>query len=251
MIFNSTQFLALVKKDLIIRYRRTLLGVFWTILNPLLMITISSIFFSTVFKMDLNKYVYFIFTGIIFFNFFSTSLTRSSTVFLDNQNLLFKINISKYIFVVSSILICLIDNLILLSILLLFKLFFGTDYSYAIFYLPFFYLFSFIFILGLSLIGSIVNVFFRDFSHLLVISLQALIFLSPVYYKPEEYDSVLGKLMSFNPLTYFIDFIRDIVFLDQTPSSHSFLIIIIISIFSLLLGISIYHFLNKKITIYL
>jgi ABC-type polysaccharide/polyol phosphate export permease len=102
----------LIAQQLILRYRRTLLGYLWTLINPLLMMSVMAVVFSTLFKADLKTFAVFLFAGMIPWNFFSSVVTQSGTAFINNESLIKKIYLPKAIFPLSIAFALLVDSLL-------------------------------------------------------------------------------------------------------------------------------------------
>ena len=162
----------MVSQLIFIRYRRTVFGYLWTLLNPLLMMSVTALVFSSIYNIDLKTFAIYMFSGQIGFNFFSNSVSQSAQAFIGNESLLLKVYIPRFMFPLSNVLFVIIDNVLMMLALSLIILVIGGKLSLALLFLPFAYLIIFIFSLGLSLIASILSVYFRDLPHLLVITLM-------------------------------------------------------------------------------
>ena len=231
----------MVSQLIFIRYRRTVFGYLWTLLNPLLMMSVTALVFSSIYNIDLKTFAIYMFSGTIGFNFFSNSVSQSAQSFIGNESLLLKVYIPRFMFPLSNVLFVSIDNVLMMLALSLIILVIGGKLSLALFFLPFAYLIIFMFSLGISLIASIMSVYFRDLPHLLVITFQALLFLSPVFIKPTELSSRINILFKYNPLTYYIDLFRSPIYENSFPPLSSILISIILSIVSLFIGFKIFN----------
>ena len=236
----------LVKQQLILKYRRTILGYTWNLLNPLLMMSITAIVFSSIYKMDLKSFTIYMFSGTVAFNLFSQSIISSTTAFLQNEGLLTKVYIPRIIFPLSYIISIVIDNVLMTISLSLIIFIIGAKISFALLFLPFAYILTFAFSLGFSLIISIASIYLRDLQHIISILMQALLFLSPVFIKPALLSGKVKLLYSFNPLTYYINLFRMPLFEGKLPQNIEIIYCILFASFSLIIGLSFFNKYKNK-----
>lgn len=227
----------LVRQQITLRYRRTVFGYLWTLLNPLLMMSVTAVVFSTIFKMDLKTYAIFLFSGVIAFNLFGTTVTQSGQSLIGNEQLIKKIYIPKLLFPLSISLTLLIDSLLMASSLFIIIFAIGSPITSAMFFILPAYLILFTFSFGLALIFSVSAVYFRDLQHVIGIVMQALVFLSPVYYKPEALSGKVAGIIKMNPLTQFIEMFRAPIFEGHLPSGSVVLQATLYACLSLSIGL--------------
>lgn len=237
----------LVRQQLTLRYRRTALGYLWTLLNPILMMSVTAVVFSTLFKMDLKTYAVFLFAGMIPWNCFASIVTQSGGSFINNEGLIKKIYLPKMIFPLSVSLGILIDST--LSFIALFLIIFaiGGQLSWALLFIPIAFLLLFFFSLGIAFITSIVTVFFRDLQHIIIIVMQAWFFLTPVMYKNEALTGKIAWLVKFNPVVPFIELFRAPLYSASLPSTTVLTNTLVFTFGSLLIGLLFFLFQEKKI----
>lgn len=227
----------LVRQQITLRYRRTFLGYLWTLLNPLLMMTVTAVVFSAIFKMDLKTYAVFLFSGVLAFNLFGTIVTQCGQSLIGNEQLIKKIYIPKILFPLAIAIALLIDNLLMFASLFVIIMIIGGKISLPLLGLLPAYIVLFVFSLGLGLIMSVVAVYFRDLLHIIGIVMQTLIFLSPVYYKPDALSGKIQVFLEVNPLTQFIDLFRAPIFSATTPATSSVLLAVSYAFLSFAVGI--------------
>lgn len=237
----------LVSQQLILRYRRTSLGYLWTLINPLLMMSVMAVVFSTLFKSDLKNFAIFLFAGMVPWNFFSAVASQSGSAFINNEALIKKIYLPKVIFPLSIVIALLIDSVLSLAALFTVIMIIGGSVSWALTFLPLAYVLLFILALGTGLILSVASVFFRDLQYIMTIVLQALFFLTPVLYKNESLGGKMAWLVSINPLTPFIEVFRAPIYLGSLPSTPVIVRASAISVAFLMLGLLIFLCNEKKI----
>ena len=241
-VFNQ-----LVRQHLVLRYRRTMLGFVWTLINPLLMLSVTAIVFSTIFKLDLVTYSIYLFAGMVPWTFFSTSTSQACGALINNEGLIKKIYLPKIIFPLSSCVGNLIDSLLAFVALFILMLFFGGALSWALLFIPIAFLLIFVFTLGASLVLATVTVYFRDVQYVVGILLQALFFLTPIIYKRDGLSGWAADLVALNPLLHFIDLFRLPLHQAILPSVSTMLTALGLSFFSLAMGLVVFIKHEKKI----
>jgi len=208
----------LVRQFLTLRYRRTLLGYVWTLVNPLLMMMVTAVVFATLFKLELASYTVFLFAGMIPWNFFSMSVTQSCSSFIQNEGLIKKIYLPKLIFPMSLLLGMLVDSMLSMAVLSLLILPFGGKLSAALLFIPLAYVLLFMFAFGMALLVSVATVFFRDLQYVINVLMQAWFFLTPIMYRHDALTGKVAWLVSLNPMTSFIELFRAPLLHGQLPS---------------------------------
>lgn len=237
----------LVYQQLILKYRRTTLGYMWSLISPLMMMSVMAVVFATLFKADLKTFAVFLFAGMIPWNFFSSVLAQSGLSFINNEGLIKKIYLPKVIFPMSIACALLIDSALSFFTLFAIILALGGSLSWAVLFIPIAYVMLFFFALGLGLIMSIATVFFRDLQHIIVIIMQALFFLTPILYKPDTLTGKISWLINWNPVVPFIELFRAPLFLSALPSTTSIIEAALYSFFSMAIGLLVFFCHQKKI----
>ena len=237
----------LVAQQIILRYRRTALGYLWTLINPLLMMSVMAVVFSTLFKADLKTFAVFLFAAMIPWNFFSSVVTQSGTSFINNEGLIKKIYLPKVIFPLSITFALLIDSLLSFLALFAIILALGGTLSWSLLFLPISFVLLFLFALGLGLIMSIVTVFFRDLQHVILIAMQGLFFLTPILYKHDALAGKVAWLVGLNPVTPFIALFRAPLIEATLPSSSVLLQTVAISAAAMAIGLFVFLRQEKNI----
>ena len=201
----------LVSRDIKIKYRRSVLGVLWTLLNPLLMMVVLSLVFSNLFRFDIENYPVYILSGQVLYNFFSESTTSAMSAIIDNASLLKKVYIPKYMFVFSRVLSSIINVLASHCALLIVMIFTGIEINWTmvLFFIPL--VFLAIFCLGVGLILSAASVKFRDIIHLYSVFTTAFMYLTPVIYALSLLPHWLYTIVRLNPITNYLMMYRDLM----------------------------------------
>ena len=172
----------LIVRDLKIKYRRSVLGYLWSILNPLMLMGVLTIVFSTMFRFDIPNYPVYLLTGQLLFGFFSESTNMAMSSILGGSSLIKKVYLPKYIFPVSRVLSSFTTMLFSFVALLIVMLVTSADFYVTTILLPVVLLYLLVFSIGVSLILSVMVVFFRDIQYLYGVLLTALNYLTPIFY---------------------------------------------------------------------
>lgn len=250
----------LISRDFKVKYKRSVLGILWSLLNPLLTMTVMTIVFSQMFKFQVEgvNYIVYLMTGIIMFNYFSGASSSAMTSVVENFTLINKVYIPKYIFPISKCLFVGIDFLLTLIpwfIIILLTYFGLGQYTCHIniyfLLLPYIFLCLFLFAAGMGLLLSCISVFLRDIFHIYGIILTLWNYLTPVFYSIEILPNFLQTLMKFNPLYQFINCARTIVLYGQAPNLAHLGIIGIMGFGMFLIGALIFRSKQDKFIYYI
>lgn len=227
--FKKYKFLLseLIKRDFKIKYKRSVLGVLWSILYPLLMMSVMALIFSNVFKfkMDGVNYLVYLMSGLIIFNYFSEATNSCLTAIVGNFSLINKVYIPKYIFPLAKCLFAGIN--FLLTLIPFFLIVFlsgnvaeGTKCTINIWYLflPYYFICALMFVIGIGYILSTVTVFLRDVIYIWGIALTILNYFTPLFYSIEILPIYLQNILKLNPLYIYINGIREIVIFGNRPT---------------------------------
>jgi len=237
----------LIRQQMILRYRRTFLGYCWTLVNPLMMIFIMGLVFSSLFKEDLIKFTAFLFAGMIPWNLINNVVNQSGFAFTSNEALIKKIYVPKIVFPISIVLTISVDALLSFAVLVFLIIVLGGNISWAIFFSFLALIIILIFSLGIGLIVSVATVFYRDLQHILSILMQGLFFLTPVLYIKDTVPKSFAILVSLNPISPLVEIFRTPISYRILPSNEILLMSIIISFCTLALGLIIFISQEKKL----
>lgn len=250
----------LISRDFKVKYKRSVLGILWSLLNPILMMSVMAIVFSQMFRFKVEgiNYLVYLMTGLIMFNYFSQASNMAMTSVVDNFTLINKVYIPKYIFPIAKCLFIGIDfALTLIPWLAIIGLsYFGLgEYTchFNIYYLilPYIFLCMFLFTIGMGLFLSCISVFLRDIWHIYGIVLTLWNYLTPVFYSIEILPPKLQMLMQFNPLYQFLTAARSIVLYQQAPSLPTLGILGLIGVGTLLIGAFVFRKKQDKFIYYI
>lgn len=246
----------LIIRDFKVKYKRSFLGVVWSLLYPLLMMSVMAVVFSQMFKVRVEgvNYLVYLMTGIIMFNYFSEATNASMMSIVGNFSLINKVYIPKYIFPISKCLFAGINFLFTLIPLLLVILFTGSGATKAyinIYYLfiPVIFFLYLLFSVGIGFFLSGFSIFLRDVIYIYGIVLTIWNYLTPVFYSISIIPENLQKLFVLNPLFVYIDSIRTIVLFSQFPSTKNIVLMIVYGVL-LFVGGALYFKKNQDKFIY-
>lgn len=247
----------LVMRDFKIKYKRSVLGVLWSLLYPLLMMSVMSIVFSQVFRFQVEgiNYLVYLMSGLVMFNYFSEASQSAMTSVVSNFSLINKVYIPKYIFPLAKCLFVGINFLLTLIPFLLIILFTGqgdtkAPITIAYIMLPYIYACLFMFTLGIGLIISTISIFLRDMFYIYGIILTIWNYFTPIFYDIKMLNPNLQAIFQFNPLYIMLDASRTIILYGRFPSVQAVLSCTGVAIGVLLLGIYIFKKKQDKFIYY-
>jgi ABC-2 type transport system permease protein/lipopolysaccharide transport system permease protein len=230
----------LVTQELRVRYQRSVLGLFWTLLNPLLMLLTLSWAFSNLFR-TIPNYTLYLFAGMVPWGFMNGSLNECATCIIQNEGLIRKIYVPKLVFPMSRVLINLVTlHLSLVALFLVLIPSGGARLTVSLVLLPLAIGLYGLFTLGIGLAVATANTFYRDCGHLVSVFLQAWYFASPVLYKAEDFPASAQWRFRLNPAYYFLELFHDIVYSGRWPQFGSLVLASAIALASLGIGYAIF-----------
>ncbi len=220
----------LVTKDIKIKYRRSALGIAWSILNPMLTMIVLTQVFQLILRIQVENFATYYIVGSAMWTFFSEATTISLDAILGSSSLIKKVYIPKYIFPLEKCIYSLVNFMFSLIAVLIVMLIQGVypTLTTLLFPIPVFY--CFLFTCGMCFILSAVTVYFRDIAHLYSVFLTMWIYLTPIIYpikliedqlaaKPDDtFINIVYTAIQYNPLTHFVEYFRDVVMYNTIPS---------------------------------
>lgn len=210
----------MVATELRVRYQRSVMGFLWTLINPLLMMAVLSVVFSTLMPIDRGdggSYTLYLLAGMIPWGIMAGSVTESAVCIINNEPLIKRIYVPKLVFPLVRVLINLTTGIFSLCALFLVLIPLGARPSPAMIFLPVAMLLFCTFILGLSLLVATANTFFRDCGHLVGVFMQAWYFATPIIYQVKQFDESLRWRFLVNPAYYFIEIFHDVLCHGRWP----------------------------------
>lgn len=231
----------LIARDIKIKYRRSVLGVLWTLLNPLCMMIVLSVVFSNLFKFDIENFPVYLLSGQLIFNFYSESTTNSMSAILSNGSLIKKIYVPKYLFVLSRVFSSTINLLASFTAMVCVMLAMRVELHYTVLLAPIPLVFIVLFSLGVGLVLSAITVKFRDIMHLYSVFVTALMYLTPVIYPISILPDWLSPIVMLNPITNILQMFRSVMLYNSLPTIDSLITAFVESIVMLALGLYVFY----------
>lgn len=231
----------LVARDFKTKYKRSVLGMLWSFLNPLLTMGIQYVVFSTIFKSTIPNFVIYLLSGIICYNFFSEATNMCLMSIIGNASLINKVYVPKYIYPFSRTLSSGINLLLSLIPLLIMLFVTRTPITTAILLLPFVLLMLFLFSYGVGLILATMMVFFRDTQFLWGIFSMLLMYLTPIFYPETIIPSQMMTVYKLNPLYHILRFIRSLLIDGVSLEPKAYLYCVILCVVPFLVGVVIFR----------
>ena len=208
----------LVKRDFKKKYKRTVLGMAWSLLSPLMMLLVMRLVFTQFFGQNMAHYTTYLFCGNLVFSYFNESTTQGMQSLTGNAAIFTKVNVPKYLFLFSKNVQTLINFCLTLCIFFLFCILDHITFTWRFILLLYPILLLVLFNIGVGLVLSALFVFFRDVQYLWTIFTQLLMYLSAVFYSIEHYSYQVQCLFLVNPIYLFIRYFRKIVIDAAVPS---------------------------------
>lgn len=209
----------LVTKDVKLKYRRSFLGYLWSILNPLMIMLVMVIVFSSIFRFDVENYPVYLIIGQTIYNYVNNATVHAIYSVTDNGALLKKVYVPKYIFPLSKVTSDLVDFLFSLGAMVLVMVITGTPFSVYFILLPYVAVQIYLFTLGMGMFLAQASVFFRDVRYIYNVFLTAWMYATPIFYPVTMLpDKIRWIVTHLNPLYYYIEQFRVIVLERTVPS---------------------------------
>jgi len=243
----------LVKKDFKVRYRNMSLGIFWSLLNPLVTTAVLTFVFTQirVFANPKPYYPVFVLCGLVPFNFFTMAWSSSTSSLIDNAGIIKRVPIPREVIPIATVLGNGVHLLIQIGLLLSFTLAFGLGINRYWLWLPVLWALEVVFVCGLALISAAVNVYIRDTRYVVESATVVLFWLVPIFYDiaivPEQYAEIYG----YNPVAALIVASRNILLDGISPPMSILWKLAASSCFMLVVGLVLFRKLREGFYDYL
>ena len=241
----------LVERDFKTKYKRSVFGILWSFLNPLLTMIVQFFVFSTIFRVDTQNYPVYLISGVVCFGFFNECTTMCLNSISGNYRLITKVYIPKYIFPFSKTLSSSVNLGISLIPLLLVTLVTGTALRWSFILMFYFLICLIIFSLGVGMILATLMVFFRDIQFIWSVIITIWQYATPIFYPAEIIPEKYQFIVKLNPLYHFIGNVRKCLIDGISPEPISYLYCLIFALGALLIGSLIFKKNQDKFTLYL
>ena len=241
----------LVKRDFKKKYKRTVLGIGWSLLSPLLMLLVMKLVFTQFFGRSTPHYTIYLFCGNLIFHYFQESTKSGMRGLMDNSKIFSKVNVPKYLFLFAKNAQTLLSFLLTLIILFIFVAFDRLPFTWKFFMLLYPIVGLVLFNIGVGLILSALYIFFRDIQYLYDIFTRLLMYLSAIMYTIDRYSPEVQNLFLLNPVYLFIRYFRKIIIEATIPSVWFHLLIAADVIIVLGIGCWMYKKYNTRFLYYI
>jgi len=241
----------LVKRDFKQKYKRTVLGMAWSIFSPLLSLLVMRLVFTQMFGRNTPHYTTYLFCGTLVFSYFRESTTGGMSSLLSNSDIFSKINIPKYMFLLSKNVSVFINFLLTLCVFFIFAYIDKITFSWRLLYLLYPIACLIVFNIGVGLILSALFVFFRDTRYLYDIFLTVLNYLSVIFYTLNGFSGRIQRVFLLNPIYCYIKFFRTVVIDGYLPSLNYHLLCLEYALIALFVGGIIYKKYNHRFLYYI
>jgi ABC-2 type transport system permease protein len=244
-------FKELVKRDFKKKYKRTTLGILWSMLLPLLQLLIMNWVFKGFFGRTTPNYTIYLFSGTLLFSYFREATENGMSALESNASIFSKVNVPKYMFLLSKSVSALINFGLTLVIYFLFVAADGIPFTWKFFLLAYPVLCLVVFALGLGMILSALHVFFKDIKYLWSVAMVLLNYLSATFYTLDAFTPAQQRMFLFNPIFDYVSYFRAIVIGGQVPNPLLHVLCLSYALLALGIGCLMYYKYNYKFLYYI
>lgn len=240
----------LVTRDLKVRYRRSVIGFVWTMLQPLLTMLVLQVVFSAIFRFDVDNYPVYALAGILFWNFFSQSIITSMNSLRGNAGLVTKLPVPTEVFPIATVLSGVVNLVLALVPMLALLVVTGHPIKPALLFLPVAIFIAMIFTLGAGLTLSPLAVLFHDTVELVGVFMTLLMYMTPSFYPMKIVPEKFLWAVRFNPVRSIMEVFRDPIYYGKIPHLPHLTVAVGVSLVSLAIGIYTYRKVSDRIALY-
>lgn len=240
----------LVKRDFKQKYKRTVLGMGWSIMSPLLTLLVMRLVFTQFFGRNMEHYTTYLFAGNLMFSYYREATTGGMNALMANKHIFTKINVPKYIFLLTKNVSAVINFGLTLLVFFLFAAIDGVAFSWKFITILYPILCLMLFNIGVGLILSALFVFFRDIQYLYDVFTMLLMYMSAIFYTVDSYSPTIQRLFLCNPVYCAIKYVRTVVLNGSIPSVQFHLLLLLYALAALAVGGLIYKKKNHEFLYY-
>ncbi|MEG0322913.1 MAG: ABC transporter permease [Raoultibacter sp.] len=240
----------LVSKDFKLKYRRSILGVVWSVLNPLLMMVVLSVVFSFMFRFQIENFPLYLILGNILFAMMANSTSDSMMSIIEASPLIKKIRVEKLVFPLEKVLFELVNFAISLVAVAIVMVYYQVMPTANALFLPLLLVYMVIFCTGLGLLLSALAVFFRDTVHLWSVVITAWTYATPLFYPIDLLPPWMQEVMNFNPMYHYVTYFRDIMMWNTNPGLVENLVCLGMALLTFIIGLIVFRKTERKFILY-
>lgn len=229
-------------RDLLLRYKQTVMGFGWAVFMPLVNTVLFSIIFTRVAPIEVPvPYPLFAFSGLLVWHFFASSLRFSVLSLTGNTNLVQKVYFPREVFPISAVLVCLVDCAVGAVVLVGLLVYYQVAQTAALLVLPVIVLVLLAFTLAVALFLAMSNLFYRDVKYLFEVAITGWMFATSVVYPVDSLGGTLGTIMALNPMTQIVEAFRAVLLYGRYPDFNAFALTAVFSFVLLLWSWRLFH----------
>jgi ABC-2 type transport system permease protein len=240
----------LVSRDFKLKYRRSVLGIVWSVLNPLLMMVVMAAVFSFMFRFQIENFALYLIIGQTLFSLMATATSSSVTAIIEAAPLIKKVRVNKMVFVLQKVLFEMLNFALSLIAVVVVMVFYQVLPTLNILFLPLLLIYVLLFSLGLALLLSALAVFFTDLIYLWGVVILAWTYLTPLFYPMSALADWMRQIMEFNPMYHYVTYFRDILMYGTTPSVLENLICLGFAVVTCAVGMLVFLKTQRKFVLY-
>lgn len=232
----------MTKRDLLLRYKQTVMGFGWAVFMPLVNTAVFSVIFMRVAPLEVGvPYPLFAFCGLLTWNFFASALRFSVVSLTSNAALVTKVYFPREIFPLSTVLVCMVDSAVAAVVLVGLMVYYGVGIGPTALFLPVIMAVQLAFTVGVALFLAMANLFYRDIKYVFEVGITVWMFATSVVYPVERVGGRIGQIMQINPMTPIIDAYRDVLFRNTLPAFAPFAAVSVVAVLTLVASWTLFH----------
>lgn len=238
---------SLVRRDLAGRYKKSVLGFLWTLLDPLLQLIVYTFVFTYIMPMGIENFYIHLFVALVPWNFFASCLAAGASAIIGQQDMVKKIYFPREVLPIAFVTSQFVNMVFSFAVVLIVVMVSGVGINLrAIIWLPFVMLVEYVLCLGVTMFTSAVTVYLRDMQMILNVLAMALLYASPVIYSLDMVPQSIFKYYMLNPMSSVIKAYRDILYFKQIPDGKNLSIALVLSIIILIIGLITFSKLKRR-----
>lgn len=235
-----------VQKDIRGKYKGAWLGIVWSLLNPLLLLTVYSIIFPYILKVNVENYTMYLCVALLPWTFFTSTVTTGTFSVITNGNILKKVYFPREIIPISVVISGTVNFLISCVVIVLFLIVSGVGITWTALLFPVILILQFLITLAIVFMLSAFTVYIRDLEHFVSLALLVLFYGTPIVYTMDSIPEKLKWVLNLNPMTHVIEAYRDILYYQRMPNIGNILILFGIAVLGVMIGYKIFDKLQRN-----
>ena len=237
----------LTSNNMTTRYKRSVLGVAWTLLEPLGMMLVMTVVFSTIMSRNVPSFPTFLFSGMTVWTFFSQATNKSMIDLVGSWRILQKVYVPNTAFVIAGVLSALVNMVLSIGIMFFVMLVTQHPFSWALLFLPISMILAGMFTLGVALILTAISIFFNDIKSIYTIVLKFTFYLSGIFYTMDKFSEPFRTILTWNPTHILIILFRDPVYYGRIPSVPVLVYFSVLASVILMIGLHVFTKIGDQI----